>query len=83
MAIAFRKGDTDLHLHAFKSCSFAVLVRAVDCQEAWRPVPAGVPYTLLQDLSVDGATIVDISGWQLGRLATLLWWQWTLLVCWI
>ena len=49
MAIAFRKGDIDLHLHAFKSCSFAVLVRAVDCQEAWRPVPAGVPYTLLQD----------------------------------
>jgi hypothetical protein len=51
----------DLHLHAFRSCSFAVLVRAVHGQEAQRPVPAGVPYTLLQDQWMGPFSMLDLT----------------------
>ncbi|KAK8457920.1 hypothetical protein SEVIR_3G271050v4 [Setaria viridis] len=68
IAIAFHKGDIDLHPHAFRSCSFAVLVRAVDGQEARRPVPAGVPYTLLQDQWMEPPLPILVDGSRAGWL---------------
>lgn len=75
VTLTFHKGDIDLHLHAFRGCSFAVMVCAVDCRRLGTQPQQESPTLHTTTRSVEmgpRATIAIISGCQFGSLATLL-----------